>query len=357
MQIYIKLLIQIGAILVGSVVVNYIVLLLKKIIFPRLKKAKSYWHEAIVYAAYLPVQILVWVISVAIILQLLVKQFKQVALGNVIHLGCKVGVLLLLVWFLFRLTGHIKTKIIAKKQKTDEGPDQTTVYAVAQLVRVLIVIAAVIMGLQLFGVPISGLLAFGGVSGIVVGMAAKDMLANFFGGLMIYLDRPFAVGDWIRSPDKDIEGTVEYIGWRLTRIRTFDQRPLFVPNSVFSTVSVENASRMTNRRIRTVINLRYDDATRIADLLADIQNMLKEHPQIDQELPIRVSLIECAAWSLNYLLYAFAKTTNYDEFLVIQQDVLLKMLDIVNKHGAECAFPTSTIDISNDIKLKTEKKS
>ena len=356
MQMYIKLLIQIGAILVGSVVVNSIVLLLKKIVFPRLKKAKNYWHEAVFYAAYLPVQVLVWVISITIIATMLAEHFRIVALKQGVYLGAELVVVALLVWFLLRLTNYIKTKLVTKSQKSAETLDQTTIYAVAQLVRVVILVAATILVLQLIGVPISGLLAFGGVSGIILGMAAKDMLANFFGGLMIYLDRPFAVGDWIRSPDKDIEGTVEYIGWRLTRIRTFDKRPLFVPNSVFSTVSVENASRMTNRRIRTVINLRYDDATRIADLLADIRNMLKKHPQIDQELPIRVNLIECTAWSLNYLIYAFAKTKNYDEFLVIQQDVLLKMLEIVNKHGAECAFPTSTIDVPNDIKLKTEKK-
>ena len=103
--------------------------------------------------------------------------------------------------------------------------------------------------MQALGYSISGVLAFGGIGGIAVGFAAKDLLANFFGGLMIYLDRPFSVGDWIRSPDKNIEGTVEEIGWRLTRIRTFDKRPLYVPNSTFTQISVENPSRMLNRRI------------------------------------------------------------------------------------------------------------
>ena len=90
--------------------------------------------------------------------------------------------------------------------------------------------------------------------------AAKDLLANFFGGLTIYLDRPFAVGDWIRSPDREIEGTVERIGWRLTLIRTFDKRPLYIPNAVFTTIAVENPSRMHNRRIYETIGIRYDDA-------------------------------------------------------------------------------------------------
>jgi len=85
------------------------------------------------------------------------------------------------------------------------------------LLRASIVITAALVILQNLGFSISGVLAFGGVGGIAVGFAAKDLLANFFGGLTVYMDRPFVVGDWVRSPDKNIEGTVEHIGWRLTR--------------------------------------------------------------------------------------------------------------------------------------------
>ena len=183
------------------------------------------------------------------------------------------------------------------------------------------------------------------IGGLAVGFAAKDMLANFFGGLMIYLDRPFSVGDWIKSPDKEIEGTVEHIGWRLTRIRTFDKRPLFVPNGMFSTISVENPSRMTNRRIKAIINLRYDDANKIAIILKDIENMLGKHPAIDTEQTLMVNLVECASWSLNFMLYAFTKTTKWAEFQAVRQDVFIKVLEIVDSHGAECAFPTSTVHI------------
>ena len=82
-----------------------------------------------------------------------------------------------------------------------------------------------------------------------MGFAAKDVLANFFGTLMLLVDKPFVVGDWIRSPDREIEGTVEDVGWRTTRIRTFDRRPLYVPNANFASLTVENPQRMENRRI------------------------------------------------------------------------------------------------------------
>jgi MscS family membrane protein len=135
------------------------------------------------------------------------------------------------------------------------------------LLRVSVIITAILVALQSLGFNISAVLAFGGIGGIAVGFAAKDLLANFFGGLMIYLDRPFSVGDWIRSPDRSIEGTVEKIGWRLTSIRTFDKRPLYIPNSMFANISVENPSRMTHRRIYETIGVRYEDNKHLPSLL------------------------------------------------------------------------------------------
>ena len=95
--------------------------------------------------------------------------------------------------------------------------------AITKLLQMFVIITATLVVLQTLGVSVSGVLALGGIGGLAIGFAAKDLLANFFGGLMLYLDRPFAVGDWIRSPDREIEGDVEQIGWRLTRIRTFDK--------------------------------------------------------------------------------------------------------------------------------------
>src|SRR5690606_7863144 len=157
---------------------------------------------------------------------------------------------------------------------------ETTVRAIGKLLRATVIITAGLIVLQLFGYSISGVLAFGGIGGIAVGFAAKDLLANFFGGLMIYLDRPFAVGDWIRSPDREVEGTVEYIGWRLSRIRTFDQRPLYVPNSVFMNIAVQNPSRMTNRRIFENVGIRYEDGDKMAAIIDNVRTMLENHAEI-----------------------------------------------------------------------------
>lgn len=333
-------------IVLASLILHYIEIRIYKRVFPRLQKTPTFWDEALIYAVHKPLGALIWVLGISFAAQVVGVHAKEKVIFDLLITGRELAILLILVWFLIRFIFYAEQKIIAKKTI-----DKTTVHALCQIFRAAVIITAILISLQIFGIPISAVLAFGGMGGLAAGFAAKDMLANFFGGLMIYLDRPFLVGDWIRSPDKEIEGTVEHIGWRLTRIRTFDKRPLFIPNGVFSTISVENPSRMTNRRIKAIINLRYDDATKISTILADIEKMLREHPKIDTEQTLMVNLVECASWSLNFMLYAFTKTTKWVQFQAVQQDIFIKVLEIVAANGAECAFPTSTIHIPEQIEV------
>ena len=161
---------------------------------------------------------------------------------------------------------------------------------------------------------------------------------------MIYMDRPFAIGDWIRSPDREIEGTVESIGWRLTIVRTFDKRPLYIPNSVFNTLALENPSRMTNRRIYETIGLRYQDVSKVGSIVEDVKTMLKNHQEIDAQQTLIVNLVSYAPSSLDFFVYTFTKTTEWVRFHEIKQDVMLKIIEIVLSHDAEFAFPTTTLD-------------
>ena len=144
------------------------------------------------------------------------------------------------------------------------------------------------------------------MGGLIVGLAAKDLLANFFGSLIIYLDKPFKVGDWVRSPDRSIEGTVESIGFRVTRIRTFDKRPLYVPNSVFTSISVENPSRMLNRRIYETIGVRYQDAQAVRGIMEKVRDMLRQHPEIDQSQTMIVNFNAFGASSLDFFIYTLS---------------------------------------------------
>ena len=160
---------------------------------------------------------------------------------------------------------------------------------------------------------------------------------------MIYFDRPFKVGDWIASPDRDIQGTVERIGLRMTMIRSFESRPIYVPNSVFSSIVVQNPSRMKHRRIYEIIGLRYQDADKIDVIVREVKAMLEKHPDIESRAGLMVNFETFAGSSLNFFIYTFTKTVNWARYNDVKQDVLLKTVDIVHANGADFAFPTRTL--------------
>ncbi|MEO6353174.1 MAG: mechanosensitive ion channel family protein [Oxalobacteraceae bacterium] len=312
----------------------------------RTRRTSTPWDFALVSAARKPLTVLAWIIGIAFAARIIQTE-TDAALFEAVAPIRTIGVIACMTWFLIRFISNVQNGVMAQRQARGELMDRTTVDAIGKLLRVSVLITAMLVGLQSLGFSISGVLAFGGIGGIAIGFAAKDMLANFFGGLMVYLDRPFAVGDWIRSPEKQIEGTVEEIGWRLTRIRTFDQRPLYVPNAIFTQIAVENASRMTNRRISETIGVRYDDLDRIANIVTDIKIMLQAHPEIDQAQTTIVNFIQFAASSLDIMLYTFTRTTQWVAFHEIKQDVMLKVAEIITRHGAEIAFPTRTLHLAD----------
>jgi MscS family membrane protein len=153
---------------------------------------------------------------------------------------------------------------------------------------------------------------------------------------MIFIDRPFKIGDTIRSPDREIEGTVEYIGLRLTQIRTLTKTKLFVPNSLFSSISLENLSRMTHRRIKTMLYLHPEDAPKLKSLVEEMEELLKRDSRIDFAERGYVRLIASNPIFLKVELHALTKVTHLVEFHLVQQDILLKWLDLFKRHG--CRF-------------------
>jgi len=332
-----------------TVVVNFVALHLLRGVVKHIEKTKNYWDDALVLAARKPLSVLIWLLGISWAAEIVAAD-TQAAIFEAVGPVREVTVVVLLTWF---IVGFIQRAEIAltSPDKVDDPLDQTTVTAMGKLIRISVIITAGLVMMQTLGYSISGILAFGGVGGIAVGFAAKDLLANFFGGLMIYLDRPFKVGDWVRSPDRQIEGTVEKIGWRLTCIRTFDKRPLYVPNSTFTNISVENPSRMTNRRIYETIGLRYDDSAQLEKIVGAVKDMLKGHPEIDAGKTLIVNFNGYGPSSLDFFIYTFTKTTDWIHFHDVKQDVLLKILAIIADHGADVAYPTSTIHLPDSLHL------
>lgn len=234
-----------------------------------------------------------------------------------------------------------------EKSQIKKGRDVTSARILSRIIKITLIVVIILLYGEHFGMSLSGLLTFGGIGGIAVGMAGKDILSNFFSGIMLYFDRPFSIGDWVRSPDRNIEGTVAEIGWRMTKITTFDHRPLYVPNSVFSSISVENPGRMSNRRINTVVGLRYEDASKVGTIVNAIRQMLQTHADIDQQQTLLVYFNGFGDSSLNIMVYCFTRTTVWEKWLAVQQQVYLNIIDIVQSHGADFAFPSQTLYLNN----------
>jgi len=348
---------QILIIIVFLFLLDFIITIAFKRIHPKFESSKRVWDDALIIAVYKPLKVGIWLVGLSYIIPIIGNIFnKDLKILLLIEPLKKIGIIVLFLWFIIIFIRFLEKNLFNISISTNKKKiDRTSVRAVAQLFRLASVIIAILVLMQVFGVPISGILAFGGASGITLGFAAKDLLANFFGGLMIFLDRPFAIGDWIRSPDREIEGFVEYIGWRLTRIKTFDKRPLFVPNGIFNSISIENPSRMQNRRIKTVIGLRYEDGFKIKEILKDIEEMLKNHPDIDTSKTLFVHLINFGHSALEFMVYTFTKTTKREPFQKIQQDVFFKILEIIKKHDAQCAYPTTTIHFKEKGTYSVEK--
>ena len=255
-------------------------------------------------------------------------------------------------WSLLRgLNFYIASKPFINNLSSDDDVTLVTetYEIVVRILKVIVSIIAALIIMQELGLSISGLLAFGGVGGLIVGLAAKDLLSNFFGGMMIFFDRPFRVGEFIKSPDRNIEGIVEKIGWRLTIVRTFSKNVLYIPNTAFSSIIVENATRMSNRRINETIGIRYDDLSKMSDIIADVNKSLSENIDIDQNQKAKVYFKSFSASSCDFFIYAFTITKDWEDFLKIKQSVLLDVAEIINKHKAEIAFPTSTVYLNKEI--------
>lgn len=335
---------QVFIIVFAALLLDFIQRKILRRIQKQLEKTPNLWDDAFIHAVIKPLSVLIWFFGIAVAIEIS-------GLSSALRIF-EVGVIFVLTWTLIRLISFVQVNIIEQQKIQGKQVDKTTADAISQLLRVSVIITATLVGLQSLGFNISAVLAFGGIGGIAVGFAAKDLLANFFGGLMIYLDRPFSVGDWIRSPDRSIEGTVEKIGWRLTLIRTFDKRPLYIPNAMFSNISVENPSRMTHRRIYETIGIRYDDSKQLPEIISDVKEMLCNHPEIDTTQTMIVNFNKFAPSSLDFFVYTFTKTTDWIKFHEVKQDVLFKITEVVEKYGAEMAFPTSTIHLENEALLR-----
>jgi MscS family membrane protein len=309
---------------------------------------QSVWVKTLIESIYSPLHWVIWVSAALYSADEVGQTLGLENWGGTYQKLQRVAITLTLTWFALAWRGRIESNMLRKWEgRKQEKARKATIQAVSRIFQFIIVLVG---GLSIIGefINVQAFLAVGGIGAVAAGYSASDVVKNFFGGLVINITRPFSVGDWINSPDKSIEGTVEDIGWYQTRIRTFDKRPIYVPNGLFPSIVVRNPSRMSNRRILTTIGIRYEDIQRVAPITQAIEEMLKNDPVIDTKMALMVHLTAFGPHSLDINVYCFTKTAIWKTWRDQQQGVFLKIAEIIDQHGAEIAFPTQVVKLEQE---------
>ncbi len=210
-----------------------------------------------------------------------------------------------------------------------------------RICKVVIVLIALVLIVNDLGFNVNSLITGLGLGGLTVALAAQDTAANFFGGLVILFEKPFGIGDWISTAS--VEGTVEDITFRSTKVRTLGNALTLVPNSKICADPITNWSRLKMRLANFTISLVYSTPrTTVQAVLDDLRAMLRLHPDVIEDT-IQVRLLDFAASSLDVFVFFYVNTTSIVEYRAVREDVNLRIIDIMERHGASFAFPSQTV--------------
>ncbi|MBA94262.1 MAG: hypothetical protein CMP21_00635 [Rickettsiales bacterium] len=250
------------------------------------------------------------------------------------------------VWLGLRLTSYFQVFFVEKSKKTALKFDDLLAPLLGKVIKVLLIIVGLISVAEILNLPLASLLAGLGIGGIAIAMAAKDTIANIFGSLTVVADRPFSIGDWVKI--KDVEGTVEHLGFRSTRVRTFYNSLVSVPNSILLTASVDNMGERRYRRFNTMLSITYDTPVeKIEAFCAGIRELIDLHTDTRKDYYL-VHLNEFSASSLDILLYVFFQTPTWEAELAARECLMLDCIRLAQKLSIEFAFPTQTLHLNQE---------
>lgn len=265
----------------------------------------------------------------------------------------RIILIFIITWALYRVLNVTASLLRNINEQREKKLDNYIIVFAENTVKTVVVISGSIMCLQELGYNVTGIVAGLGIGGLAFALASKDFVANIFGFITIFLDKPFTVGDYIVTPD--VEGTIEDIWLRCTKIRAADQSLVTIPNSVLAAKAVTNRSVMKKRVMTFKIGVLCSaKSSQIDELCKRLREMLNHHEGVNSET-IHVYFTEFGESSFNIFLYFFTNSTLWEEYLEVQHDVNLKIMNIMEELSVKRAYPSRSIYIEKDVSL--EKKS
>ncbi len=255
-------------------------------------------------------------------------------------------------WTVYLICKAIAETIIASPRIGKQSIDASLARIAARIIGFLLGAWIVVVGAQALGVNMIPLIAGLGVGGLAVALAAQKTIANFIGSMILFANKPVRAGDFCRYGDQ--VGTVERIGLISTRIRSLERTVVTVPNAEFSEMKLDNFSVRDQRLMKFILGLRYETTPeQMRYILAQLRALLLGHPKVTPD-PARVRFIGFGTYSKDLEVFAYLRCQDQSEFLAIQEDILLRMEDIVNKAGSGFAFPSQTTYLGRDTGIDTD---
>lgn len=253
---------------------------------------------------------------------------------------------LFLVWMFYRLTNVLADFLKVQYKDADTHFRHHLLPLMLRSIKVLVLVFGVLITIQNLGYNVLSILAGLGIGGLAFALAAKDTAANLFGSLMILFDKPFKAGDWIVLGSS--EGVVEEIGMRSTRIRTFYDSVISIPNSDMANARIDNMGLRSHRRILTRFGFEYGTTKeQIEQIITGIKKIIDEDPDTTKE-GYHVNFVSYGAYSLEIMLYCFVKVAGYADELKAKQRIYLKIMELAESLGVGFAFPTQTLHIQQE---------
>ena len=244
-------------------------------------------------------------------------------------------------WIFLKVIDFIGLILNKRAEATENKMDDQLIPFIIEIAKIITYIFAlvIVMG-NVFEVDITALAAGLGIGGIALAMASKESLENLLGSFTIFFDQPFTVGDTVTVGT--VTGTVEKVGFRSTRIRTFDKSLVTVPNKKMIDAELDNLGMRPVRRVKFNIGLTYETAPeQIKAIVTDIQAMINQHPKTNQEGKVRFQ--EFGSSSLDILVMYFVDSPKWNDLIDVKEDVNYKIMEIVKKHNSDFAFPSTTV--------------
>jgi MscS family membrane protein len=333
--------------LVTLIVQKIIIGILGRKVIKIAKKTSTKLDELFLNALLRPLSFVLFIMGFYISLNFL--KLPEDSTINLDEIGNSILIIALtfsLTWFLLKGADIIKYYLEKATAKTDTKLDDQLVPIIVKALKIAIITLAVLVILQNFGYSITSILASLGIGGVALALASKDTVENLFGSIVVFSDKPFQLEDWVKVGD--VEGTVEEVGLRSTKIRRFDKALVTLPNSKLTNTAIVNFNRREMRRIKMNVLIGYSSSVdQIKKSIDGIKNIIASDDRFYQGFYL-VNFNELADSGLNIFIYAFTNTAVWADYLKIKEDFMIKILELLEELKVEIAYPSQTLYVRQE---------